>query len=178
MSEEKTPVKQAVNDERKWYVLYTRSRAEKKALSELCSIGIEAYVPLQKVLRFWKDRKKLVEVPLINSYVFVRVDRLERDKVFKCMHIIRYITFEGKPAAVPEKQMIDLKWMVSAEIPIEAVMKKFSPGENVKIAYGPLAGITGELVCVENEKRFLLRIDKIGYSLMAKISAAWLEKSK
>lgn len=163
-------------DSREWFVVYTRARTEKKVYSELCSLGIEAYLPLRKALHQWKDRKKMVEVPLMSSYVFVKLKLNERDHVYRCNHIVRYITFEGKPVAVPEKQMISLKSLVESDVEIEAVVENIKPGENVKIVYGPLAGITGEFVSLESEKRFLLRINKIGYSLVAKIPAAWVEK--
>ena len=54
-----------------WYAIYTRSRGEKVTAKLLSDQGIEAYLPLQRKLRQWSDRKKWVEVPYINSYVFV-----------------------------------------------------------------------------------------------------------
>ena len=57
-----------------WYALYTKPRSEKKVLDRLLEQEIEAYLPLQKKLRQWKDRKKWVEVPLINSYIFVKIE--------------------------------------------------------------------------------------------------------
>jgi transcription antitermination factor NusG len=165
-------------DDRQWFVVYTRARAEKKVCADLLSLGIEAYLPLRKALHQWKDRKKMVEVPLISSYVFVKLKSTERDSVFKCNHIVRYITFEGKPVAVPEKQMISLKSLVESDVDIEAVAENIRPGENVKIIFGPLAGVTGEFISLQSEKRFLLRINKIGYSLVARIPAAWVEKEE
>lgn len=166
------------DDGRKWYVIYTRSRAEKKTGIELYEQGIESYVPLQKKLHQWKDRKKLVEEPLIRSYVFVKLKPQERDRVFQCPHVIRYISFEGRPAEVPEKQIIELQQFIRADVPLEATIERFRPGEMVKIIYGPLSGISGELVSIDNSKKFLLRIDKIGYSLLASIPAAWVEKGE
>jgi transcriptional antiterminator RfaH len=57
-----------------WFVFYTKSRQEKKVNDLLLRHGFEPYLPLQKVLRQWSDRKKKVEVPLFNSYIFVRVE--------------------------------------------------------------------------------------------------------
>ena len=59
---------------KKWHVIYTAPRAEKKVNERLESQGVETYLPLQKTLRQWSDRKKKVSIPLFNSYVFVRVD--------------------------------------------------------------------------------------------------------
>ena len=53
-----------------WYVLYTKSRQEKKVAESLQAIGIEAFCPLVTVVKQWSDRKKKVQLPLINSYIF------------------------------------------------------------------------------------------------------------
>lgn len=58
--------------EKKWLVFYTKSRAEKKTLEYLLKFGFNAWLPTHKVLRQWSDRKKKVEVPLFNSYIFVK----------------------------------------------------------------------------------------------------------
>ncbi len=55
----------------RWYPVYTRSRAEKKAHEELNRKGILSYLPLKKTVKQWSDRKKIVEEPLIKSYLFI-----------------------------------------------------------------------------------------------------------
>ena len=57
-----------------WYALYVRSRSEKIVNLRISEKGIETYLPLQKTLRQWHDRKKLVELPLFNSYIFVHAN--------------------------------------------------------------------------------------------------------
>ena len=42
-----------------WIAVYTRPRSERKAVSELNKLGIETYLPVQKQLRKWSDRKKI-----------------------------------------------------------------------------------------------------------------------
>jgi transcription antitermination factor NusG len=60
-------------EEKKWYAVYTRARWEKKVSEYLTRKDIENYCPLNKVLRQWSDRKKIVHEPLFTSYVFVNV---------------------------------------------------------------------------------------------------------
>ena len=54
-----------------WYVLYTKPKWEKKVAEQLQAMGIDCYCPLVMKERQWSDRKKKVEMPLFNSYVFV-----------------------------------------------------------------------------------------------------------
>ena len=52
-----------------WYVLYTKSRHEKKLADRLQSEGWTVYCPLKKTTRQWRDRKKVVEEALFPSAI-------------------------------------------------------------------------------------------------------------
>ena len=69
--------------ESKWYAVYTNPRAEKQVHKRLIEAGIESFLPLQKTLRQWSDRKKVVEKPLISSYVFVKASFKQFATIFK-----------------------------------------------------------------------------------------------
>ncbi|MBE0668108.1 MAG: UpxY family transcription antiterminator, partial [Bacteroidales bacterium] len=60
---EKTDIPVRKKPERGWYAVYTHSRAEKRVNERLLEAGIETFLPMQKTLRQWSDRKKLVEKP-------------------------------------------------------------------------------------------------------------------
>ena len=63
-----------MNDESlQWYAVYTKPRWEKKVADLLTKKQIENYCPLNRVLRQWSDRKKVILEPLFTSYVFVRI---------------------------------------------------------------------------------------------------------
>ena len=71
--------RETINEDRRyWYAIYTRSRFEKKIAADLTSKGLESFLPLHEVIRFWSDRKKKVEMPLFPSYVFVHANTKER----------------------------------------------------------------------------------------------------
>lgn len=59
-------------DKTSWYVLYTAPRAEKQVRDRIDALGIECWLPLHRTPRVWSDRVKIVELPLFNSYLFVR----------------------------------------------------------------------------------------------------------
>ena len=61
---------------KKWFAIYTKPKAEKKVFDQLVKYNFEAFLPLKKEIHRWKDRLKKVEVPLFNSYVFVKVEAL------------------------------------------------------------------------------------------------------
>ena len=159
---------------RRWYALYTKSRAEKKVYIELKERGMEVYLPLVKTLRQWSDRKKKVEIPLIPSYVFVFVNQKEYRKALEVNGAVCYITFEGKPVPIPEDQINILKLVVENKMPAKATQEDLLPGKEVKIISGPLKGKSGEIMETGRQQRFLVRI-AIGFNLIVDIEGARLE---
>src|SRR5437763_6678953 len=59
--------------EPEWYALQIKPRSEKKAELQLRAKGIETYLPLVRQVRWWSDRRKIIETPLFAGYEFVRI---------------------------------------------------------------------------------------------------------
>jgi transcription antitermination factor NusG len=155
------------SENKKWYAVYTKSRAEKKVLIELEFQNIEAYLPLQKKLRQWSDRKKWIEVPLISGYIFVCITGKEYDKVLKTNGVVTYVRFEGKAAIIPDIQINFIKKMLSqTEMNIEVSSQQFIPGDIVEVSAGPLIGLTGTLVSFKGKKRVAVQIEQLNLSLI------------
>jgi len=55
-----------------WWVLYTRHQHEKTVAESLSVHGFEVFLPLYESTRRWKDRTKILSLPLFPCYVFVR----------------------------------------------------------------------------------------------------------
>ncbi|WP_443938135.1 UpxY family transcription antiterminator [Pedobacter sp. MW01-1-1] len=159
----------------KWYPVYTRSRAEKKAFEGLQNKQITAYLPLKKTLKQWSDRKKLIEEPLIKSYLFVYMSAKEHAEVLMTNGIARFVYFSGKIASIPEKQIEDLKLLLATEADLEIFEHDIKPGEKVLIKAGPFKGIIAELVSVQNKQRIILRLQDMGYSININTSVAFVE---
>ncbi|MFZ4400154.1 MAG: UpxY family transcription antiterminator [Bacteroidales bacterium] len=158
-----------------WYALYTFPRFEKKVYSRLIDRKIEAYLPLQKKLRKWKDRKKWIEEPLIRSYVFVKASELEYYDILNIDGAVRYISFSGKAAAIPEWQILAMQKLVNTDHEITMSTKVFKPGTVVRIISGVLEGFDGELVSYMGKKRVVIRIGQIGRTLVVTLPLNDLE---
>ena len=158
------------DDAKNWYVVYTRSRTEKKVRDELEMKGIESFLPLQKKLRQWKDRKKWVEMPLFSGYCFVHINRADYERVLQISHVVCYITFEGKAAVVRNDQIEALRQLLNQnDFNVEITHETFEVGKKVEIIRGPLVGLRGELVEIRGKRKFLLRIEQIDKSLLVEV---------
>src|SRR5213075_948721 len=81
-----------------WYIWYTKPRAEKAVLERLLKKGVEVYLPLQKELRQWSDRKKWVEAPLFPGYIFTCIDMAAFGNVQFTEGVLSHVRFESGPA--------------------------------------------------------------------------------
>ena len=160
----------------KWYPVYTNARAEKKAFIALKAKGIEAYLPLQRKLKNWSDRKKWVEEPLIPSYLFVRINHVNQADVLMTKGVARFLYFSGKIASMPDKQIEELKLLMASDIEMEVTEKNLQPGEKITVKAGPLKGISGEMVAYRSQKQLLIRLESLGQSIIVNAPAALINR--
>ncbi|OWK71749.1 UpxY family transcription antiterminator [Pedobacter sp. AJM] len=163
-----------IDNNYRWYPVYTRSRAEKKAYEELIRKGINAYLPLRKTLKQWSDRKKWVEEPLLKSYLFVYISSKEYAEVMMTNGIARFLYFSGHIAAMPSQQIEHLKLLLATEQDLEVFDHDIKPGQKVWVKAGPFKDMAGELVSIHNKQRIILRLDNIGYSIEINTSMAFV----
>ena len=160
----------------KWYAVYTKARAEKQVNERLVELGIETFLPLQKTYRQWTDRKKLIEKPLLSSYVFVKTVSGHFPAVYNTPGVVRFVRFEGKPVAIPQCQIDVLRLLVDSDAKIDVTSEVLAKGDNVKVMCGSLTGLTGELISVKGKKRVVVRLDKLEQNIVIKVPVTFLKK--
>lgn len=160
----------ARQEDPKWYAIYTRSRAEKKLYSKLIQKDVECFLPLKKTLKQRSDRKRWVEEPLFSSYVFVKTVEKQRFDVLNTPGAVCYISFEGRPVAIPEKQIRFLSQIITNECEdVEVYQGDLEQGDYVSVTSGHFKGIEGEIVEIRGKKRLLIRFASLGCGVHAEI---------
>ncbi len=162
--------------EEKWYALYTYPRAEKQVYQRLVEDKVESFLPLQKTFRKWSDRKKLIEKPLLPSYLFVRISSKSFHLTWNTPGVVKLVSFEGKPVAIPQSQIDNLRLLVNSDAKIEVSSVNFAKGDNVEVINGSLVGLTGELIKIGRQSRVVVRIDRLDQNLLVKIPKTFLRK--
>ncbi len=160
--------------QKKWYAIYTRPRYEKRVFEQLQKGGIDCYLPLQTTIRQWSDRKKKVSEPLFSCYLFVNITLKDYYRVLNTNGVVRYITFEGKAAPIPENQIRLIQNLLAMDYDISETMEFLPAGAKVEIKAGPLVGIIGELVEYAGRKRVIIRIDEICKSIWVNVPLQFL----
>ena len=156
--------------EKKWFVVYTRAQQELKVARELSAMGITNYCPTITLTKQYSDRKKKVNKPLLSSYVMVELEEKEREKVFACSGIVRYLFFLGKPAVVPANQ-INLMQDHLNGVYNDFKVTTLSLGDSHTITQGPFSGVLGRVVETNNTK-VKLELTSLGIRITLRKQAA------
>jgi transcription antitermination factor NusG len=163
-------------NEPRWYAAYTKSRTEKKVLTRLTENGFEAYLPIRRKRHQWSDRMKWVEEPLIRSYIFIRVDESQYYNAINTPGLVCYVTFEGKAAPIPDRQIDTLKMLLHEGAEMEVSNERFAPGQKIIVISGTLVGMQGEMVEYRGKKKVLIRLGTTGTNLLVTVSLELIEK--
>ncbi|MEP2671038.1 MAG: UpxY family transcription antiterminator [Cyclobacteriaceae bacterium] len=159
-----------------WYAFYTKSRHEKKVSDLLLRRGYEVFLPMQKVMRQWSDRKKKVEVPLFNSYIFVHTQEHLIPEVLQIPGISWSIRHNDKPAMLHPKEYDLINRFLATGLTIEVMSADLiETGDKVKVMDGPLKGAFGQVTKAAPNK-FMVSLDLLGNVMRVELDPALLKK--
>jgi transcription antitermination factor NusG len=158
-----------------WYALYTRPQHEKVVANVLANKGFEVFLPLYAAGHQWKDRTKLLSLPLFSCYVFLR-DCLERRlEVLKTPGVHQIVGSCGRPAAIPTDEIDSIRLAVSTSLKLEP-HPLLQSGDLVRVKTGPLAGIEGILIRKKNGLRLVMSVEMLGKAVAVEVDGNRVER--
>jgi len=155
---------------KKWFVVYTRPQQELKVAEQLTAMGITNYCPTITLVKQYSDRKKKVTRPLLSSYVMVELEEKERNKVFACTGIVRYLFFLGKPVVVSDSDITLMQDHLNG-VYNDSKVTTLSIGDFYTITQGPFSGNCGKVVEI-NKTKVKLELAYLGMRITLKKHAA------
>ena len=150
-------------DKTSWYVLYTAPRAEKQVRDRINALGVECWLPLHRAPRVWSDRVKIVELPLFNSYLFVRCTDPELRNLTRVYGVARIVYYNGKPAVVRQKEIDAIQDFLD-----QASEHALCPGEEVEILCGAMKHVSGKVKKIK-ENHLVLYLEQLGATVCVKL---------
>jgi transcription antitermination factor NusG len=164
-----------VGIEKKWYVIYTKPRWEKKVAEFLSGKKIEHYCPLNKTTKYWTDRKKILLEPLFKGYVFVRLSALDKWDIKLIPGVINYIYWVGKPAVVKDEDIDTIRKFLNEFDDVMVVNKDITENKKVKVKQGIMMNYKGIVLQIKDNKA-IVQIESMGVFLTATFEKSNLEK--
>jgi transcription antitermination factor NusG len=150
--------------EKKWYLVYTNPRAEKKVAAAYDKMGLEYFLPLQRTIKQWSDRKKWVEEPLFKSYIFINIE-LEKSyyEALSVLGASKLINYNGRPAVVDTREINLVKRLLGHLGEIAVTGTNFGSldhqeGEEVEIIAGPLMGCEGKFMNKRGNQQVVIEL--------------------
>ena len=160
-----------------WYAIYTKYKCEKQVVKDLQAKGIHAYIPLSEKVKRYTRKIKRYQVPLINCYVFVKIDIGERVRVLETENVMRFIKPGKNLVSIPEEEIDVLKRIVGdIDLEVEAVEYMPMTGDKVEIIGGSLTGLHGFLMNTVNKNMVVIGLENLGYQFQIKIDLKLLKK--
>jgi transcription antitermination factor NusG len=160
--------------ERHWYAAYTNPRHEKRVAGQMDTNHIDCFVPLYRSVRRWKDRRKELELPLFPGYVFVHIALRDRLQVLQLPGVVQFVSFHGKPAALPTFEIEALRNGLARTTMVEP-HPYLKMGRRVRVHSGPMAGLEGILIRRKDKFRVVLSIHMIERSVAVEVDETDVE---
>ena len=151
-----------------WYFLYTKPRSEKKTEEQLLKLGINAFCPTRSEIRFWSDRKKRIDVPILPSMVLVNIEDKDINKVFSSSLVVRYMFWLGKRAVVRQSEIDVLKKYLNGNFNfINSKLLDIKVGDNFSLpSFNNEKGVINRI----SNNNIWIYLKSIGYSVKLKLA--------
>jgi len=159
---------------KEWYALYTFPRHERRVAEQVEQRSFTSFLPVYRSVRRWKDRRKELELALFPSYVFVRMELADRLRVLQLPGVVRLVSYNGQPAAIPEKEIEVLRSRLSGAHKVEP-HPYLNRGRRVRVRSGPLQGLEGIIVRRKDRCRIVFSVELLQRSVAMELDESDLE---
>ena len=132
--------------------------------------GFEVFLPLYDSTRKWKDRRKVLSLPLFPCYVFVRGAVERRLPVLTTPGVHMIISRGERVATVPDDEIDAIRRTVDGHFRVEP-HPFLRCGERVRVVRGSLEGVEGVLTRKKNLYRLVLSVEMLAQSVAVEIDA-------
>jgi transcriptional antiterminator RfaH len=172
------PTNQLHETESRWFAVRTRSKSEKFVQRILEKKDVEAYLPLQSIMRRYARTVRKVQKPLISCYIFVKIVKSQYLPILETENVAGFVRISKDLFAIPEEEILLLRRITLEDgLEIEAQEGKFGLGDAVEVSAGNLFGLKGHVVKAEGKRKVQVELEHIGYSLLITIDANFLMKT-
>lgn len=154
-----------------WWAIYTRHQHEKSIEEMLQAKGFEVFLPVYESTRRWKDRRKVLSLPLFPCYVFVRGGDDRRLQVLTTPGVHMILSIGERVATIPEDEIQAIRRTIEGPFRVEP-HPFLKCGERVRVVRGSLEGVEGVLIRKKNLYRLVLSVDMLAKSVAVEIDAA------
>lgn len=159
-----------------WYALQTRVHRERVVEQRLQERGMATFLPMVTEVHRWSDRKKTVQLPLFNSYLFVKIapSKVDRLRVLCVDGVFSFVGPRGEGTPIPDAQIEAVRALVDGQLPWSS-HPFLKIGQRVRVRSGAMQGVEGILVSRSGESSLVISVDAIQRSMAVRIEGYEVE---
>lgn len=158
-----------------WYAIYTKHQHERSAKEYLAGNGIEVLLPMYKTVRRWKDRNKIIFLPLFPCYLFALTNLERKVDILKAPGVFSLVESGGRACEIPAEEIEAILKVANSTARIEP-HPYLKSGDRVRIRHGVLAGIEGILTRFKSQFRVVLNLHLLQKAVAVEVDLATVER--
>ena len=163
--------------ESRWFAVYTAYKREKVVAKMLDKKGVEVFLPLQTIHKQYQRSKKIVELPLFNCILFVRINQSQYVQVLETEHILRFIKIGQNLISIPAHEIETIRCIIGAQVDIQVEIFDLQEGEPIQVIAGGLSGLEGKFLKQESKYNFLVELEMLGYQMRMHVRPEHLRRN-
>jgi transcriptional antiterminator RfaH len=156
----------------RWWVAYTKAKAEKSLARHLRGRRVAHYLPLEANSWRKNGRSFTSYLPLFPGYLFLYGDDTSRIAALESNVISRILDVPEQRRLLNDLRRVDR--LLSAEVPL-ASADVLIPGQAVEIVAGPLSGVHGTLIRHAGQMRLVVEVTFPRQAVSAEVEAWMVE---
>jgi transcription antitermination factor NusG len=159
-----------------WLAIQTWPKYEKKVAAEIEKKQIQVFLPLLTSEYRGSDRRRIVQMPLFPTYIFVRASETfaSRISVLRTNGVINFVGARNAGTPIPEGEIESVRVLLKRGISFENY-PYLNVGQRVRIREGSLEGVEGVLVAKNDDLSLVVSIQIIQRSLAIRVAGYRIE---
>ena len=154
--------------QKNWYIIYTKVKCERKVASIFTKKRIENFIPMNSKQVTSRRKRKIIQQPLFESYLFANIPENEIRKVKIIDGVLNLVYWKQSPAIVRREEIEVIREFTSNHHDITLEKTGVNVNDVVKVVEGSRYSINGNILTVKNTT-LKVNLPSIGYALIARI---------
>jgi transcription antitermination factor NusG len=158
--------------QRRWWVIHTRPRCEKKIDQWFAQQGWDHYLPTRPKKRTYQSKVVTFQNPLFPGYTFGVFSLLERHSVYGSEYAASVLEAVDQERLIHELDQLRLALSHDQDLKECAYLKI---GQRARVTLGKLRGLEGILQRRQGQSRMILSVEMLQRSVSVEVDPEWLE---
>jgi len=154
--------------QKNWYIIYTKAKREKKVASLFTKKKIENFIPLNSKQVISGRKRKMVQLPLFESYLFANIQEHEINKIKMIDGVVSLAYWKQKPAIIRKEEIEVIREFTIDHQNITLEKTRVNVNDVAKVIDGSRYSIEGNILTVKNTT-VKVNLPSIGFALVAKV---------